>query len=74
MLTAPWIILSYAHPKKKNQKDIEDVKEELKLLKESGIKLEFNKSEIGDKIMIIYTDIYGNDFTEIIDVKENFYE
>ncbi len=27
----------------------------------------FKKEEIGKKIMVIYTDIYGNDFTEILD-------
>ena len=32
-------------------------------------KISFKKSELGKKIMIIYTDIYGNDFIEIHPIK-----
>lgn len=41
----------------------EDLKE-----KNNQIKIELNKEKIGSKIMIIYTDIYGNDFSEIFDI------
>lgn len=31
--------------------------------------LEINRNEVGDKIMLVYTDIFGNDFTECYDLK-----
>lgn len=42
---------------------LEDIQED-----EGKLKLSFKKSEIGKKIMIVYTDIYGNDFTESFDL------
>jgi len=27
------------------------------------------KKDLGDRIMVVYSDIYGNDFTEILKVK-----
>ena len=52
---------------KKNEESEEDVKKELKKQKE--IKVEFNRKECGKNIMIIYVDIYGNEFKEILEVK-----
>ena len=57
-------------PKKTKKKDDEDdIREKLKNLKENGLAIEIDKKEIGNEIMIVYSDIYGNDFTEILDVK-----
>jgi hypothetical protein len=55
-------------PKKSKKKsDEENVKfEDLKNLAQVGIPLK--KSEIGEQIMIICTDIYGNDFTQTFKV------
>ena len=39
--------------------------DELKKIQENGLEISFQKSELGKQIMAIYTDIYGNDFTEI---------
>lgn len=51
-------------PKKsKKEKDEEDIREELREQKKIVIPL--NKEEIGNKIMIVYVDIYGNEFKEI---------
>lgn len=54
-------------PKKKTKKD--DIRNSLKSLDKEGLKLVLKKEELGDKIMIVYTDIFGNDFTEIFDIK-----
>lgn len=35
---------------------------------ELGLMIKLSNSDVGDKVMIIYTDIYGNDFVEIIDI------
>lgn len=32
--------------------------------------IELNKTEVGEKIMIVYTDIFGNDLTECFSIKE----
>ncbi|MFW3405568.1 DNA methyltransferase [Aliarcobacter butzleri] len=56
-------------PKKKTKKD--DIRDSLKSLDKEGLKLVLKKKELGDKIMIVYTDIFGNDFTEIFDIKGN---
>jgi DNA modification methylase len=57
-------------PKKTNKKeeDEEDVKVGLKKIEKKGLEISFKKSEIGNRIMLVYTDIYGNDFTEIFTV------
>ena len=44
-----------------------EIKAELKKKKE--IKKEFPKNECGKKIMVIYVDIYGNEFREIFKIK-----
>ncbi|MCT7519087.1 site-specific DNA-methyltransferase [Aliarcobacter cryaerophilus] len=46
-----------------------DIRDDLKSLDKTGLQLEFNKNELGKKIMIVYTDIFGNDFTETFDIK-----
>lgn len=53
-------------PKKRSKKEDsdEDIKAELKKIEKKGLEISFKKSELGKQIMVIYTDIYGNDFTE----------
>jgi site-specific DNA-methyltransferase (adenine-specific)/adenine-specific DNA-methyltransferase len=53
---------------KKEDENEEDVKIGLKKIEKKGLEISFNKSEIGKQIMVIYTDIYGNDFTETFTV------
>lgn len=55
-------------PKKSKKKDDENIKEELKKIKKKGLEINLKKSELGKQIMVIYTDIYGNDFTETFDI------
>ncbi|QQS22563.1 site-specific DNA-methyltransferase [bacterium] len=57
-------------PKKANKKedDDEDIKSELKKIEKKGLEISFKKSELGKQIMVIYTDVYGNDFAEIFTV------
>ncbi len=52
--------------KKSNEKE-EDLKKELKQQKEIIIPL--NKKDCGEKIMIVYIDIYGNEFKESLRVR-----
>ena len=51
-------------PKKPKKNEDEDIKEELKKVQKKGLEIHLEKSELGKQIMVIYTDIYGNDFTE----------
>jgi len=51
-------------PKKAKKNDDEDIKEELKKVQKKGLEIHLEKSDLGKQIMVIYTDIYGNDFTE----------
>lgn len=55
-------------PKKSKKSDDENIKEELKKIQKKGLKISFSKSELGKQVMVIYTDIYGNDFTETFDL------
>lgn len=57
-------------PKKANKKegDDEDIKAELKKIEKKGLEILFKKSELGKQMMVIYTDIYGNDFAETFTV------
>lgn len=48
-----------------NEQD-NDIRKELKEMQKDGLKISFKKAEIGNSIMVIYTDIYGNDFSEIL--------
>ena len=54
-------------PKKKEEETEEEIKQELKQLKKIPISL--NKQDCGDKIMIVYVDIYGNEFKEVLSIK-----
>jgi DNA modification methylase len=56
--------------KKANKKedDDEDIKAELKKIEKKGLEISFKKFELGKQVMVIYTDIYGNDFTETFTV------
>lgn len=46
------------------------IREKLKIISGDKPNIVFAKSELGKKIMIVYVDIYGNDFTEIIEIKQ----
>lgn len=58
--------------KKKTEKEDEqnedEIKEDLKRLDMLVIPL--NKEDCGDKIMVVYVDIYGNEFKEVLSVKK----
>ncbi len=51
-------------PKKKKGQSAEDFEEELKELSKNGVEIVLKSKDIGDKIMVVFTDIYGNDFTQ----------
>lgn len=60
-------------PKKKTKKQTEkedesqeDIRNELKEASKKGLQINLNASETWEQIMVIYTDIYGNDFSEIL--------
>lgn len=55
-------------PKKKDEKDDENVGEELKKIKEINLPV-IPKKECGKNLMIIYIDIYGNEFKEKFEIK-----
>jgi len=54
-------------PKKKEEETEEEIKQELKQLKKIPIYL--NKQDCGDKIMVVYVDVYGNEFKEVLSIK-----
>lgn len=54
-------------PKKKEEETEDEIKKELKQLKK--ILIHLNKQDCGDKIMIVYVDIYGNEFKEVLSIK-----
>lgn len=54
-------------PKKKEEETEDEIKEELKQLNEITIPL--NKDDCGDKLMIVYVDIYGNEFKEVLPLR-----
>ncbi len=51
-------------PKKKKGQSAEDFEKELKDLSKNGVEITLKSKEVGDKIMVVFTDIYGNDFTQ----------
>lgn len=54
---------------KKNEEETEDeIKKELRLLR--NITIPLNKEECGDKVMVVYIDIYGNEFKEVLNIKK----
>ena len=58
-------------PKKSKKKDVEeDIRKKLKEIKDNGLVIEMDKNKLGQKIMIVYSDIYGNDFTEIFNLNK----
>lgn len=48
----------------KNNEIDESIVEDLKKLSTTGIEISLKTSEVKDQIMVIFTDIYGNDFTQ----------
>jgi site-specific DNA-methyltransferase (adenine-specific)/adenine-specific DNA-methyltransferase len=55
-------------PKKKGKKEDENVSEELKKTNEINLP-PMSKKECGKNLMIIYVDIYGNEFKEKFEIK-----
>lgn len=66
-------------PKKKSKKKAqtedeenyeidENIIEDLKELSKTGIEISFKANEVKDQIMVVFTDIYGNDFTQTFKV------
>ena len=55
-------------PKKKGKKEDENVGEELKKTNEINLP-PISKKECGKNLMIIYVDIYGNEFKEMFEIK-----
>lgn len=53
--------------KKKKEEDENNLKEELK--KQKIINIELNKKDCGNSLMVIYIDIYGNEFKEVLSLK-----
>ncbi len=51
-------------PKKSNKKNDENLQEKLKELSKNGIEIILQKKNIGEKIMVVSTDIYGNDSSQ----------
>lgn len=49
-------------PKKPKKED--ELRKYLQELSKTGVEISFKKSEVKDQIMIVFTDIYGNDFTQ----------
>jgi site-specific DNA-methyltransferase (adenine-specific)/adenine-specific DNA-methyltransferase len=54
-------------PKKKGKKEDGNVEEELKKTKEINLPI-ISKNECGKSLMIIYVDIYGNEFKEKFEI------
>lgn len=52
----------------KKEEGEENIKAELKKIEKKGLEISFKKSELGKQVMVIYADIYGNDFTETFTV------
>jgi adenine-specific DNA-methyltransferase len=60
-------------PKKKkteseDEQNEDEIKEDLKRIDKLVIPL--NKEDCGDKVMVVYVDIYGNEFKEVLSVKK----
>lgn len=53
--------------KKKKEEDEENIKKELK--KQKIISIDLSKKDCGNKLMVIYIDIYGNEFKEVLSLK-----
>lgn len=55
--------------KKGKDKNDDEIREELKSKNKTALSITLDIKDLGDKLMVIYTDIYGNDFTEIFNIK-----
>jgi site-specific DNA-methyltransferase (adenine-specific)/adenine-specific DNA-methyltransferase len=55
-------------PERKEEETEEEIKKDLKQLRKILIPLD--KHDCGDKIMVVYVDIYGNEFKEVLTVKK----
>lgn len=54
---------------KRNEEETEgEIKKELRHLK--NITIPLVKEECGDKVMVVYIDIYGNEFKEVLNIKK----
>lgn len=53
---------------KKEEENEEDIRKALK--EQKNIILSLKKEEVGNKIMIVYVDIYGNEFKEIFNMRK----
>ncbi len=53
---------------KKNDSDGEDIKVELKKLEKKGLEITLKRSGLEKQVMVIYIDIYGNDFSEVFTI------
>lgn len=55
-------------PKKNKEETEDEIKKELRHLK--NITIPLVKEECGDKVMVVYIDIYGNEFKEVLNIKK----
>jgi len=55
-------------PKKEDEQTEDEIKKDLKRL--DRIVIPLNKEDCGDKVMVVYVDIYGNEFKEVLSVKK----
>lgn len=51
--------------KKIDSGDEKKIRSELKGTSKDGLKIKLKSKDVGTQIMVVYTDIYGNDFTEV---------
>ncbi len=52
-----------------SEEDDEEIREGLRGLEKDGMTITLKRDDVGEKIMLVYTDIYGNDFTEVFSSK-----
>lgn len=55
-------------PKRNDEETEDEIKKELRHLK--NITIPLNKEECGDKVMVVYIDIYGNEFKEVLNLRK----
>lgn len=63
-------LLPGSNGKKGKDKNDDEIREELKSKNKTALSITLDIKDLGDKLMVIYTDIYGNDFTEIFIIKK----
>lgn len=54
-------------PKRKEEETEDEIKKELKQL--NMISIPLSKDDCGDKLMVVYVDIYGNEFKEVLPLR-----